>query len=195
MTGIEGKVVVITGASSGIGEATALLLAERGAKVVLGARGSDRLKALADRIAASGGEVAYIQTDVKRREDLSHLVGLAIERYGKLDVLINNAGVAPISLLDELRVEDWEEMIDTNLKGVLYGIAAALPVFRSQGFGHFVNVISTAGIQIRPTMADAATKNAVRTITEALRQEAGEKLRVTGISPGFVHTNLAGSMT
>jgi NADP-dependent 3-hydroxy acid dehydrogenase YdfG len=196
MKGIEGKVVVITGASSGIGEATALLLAERGAKVVLGARGSDRLKALADRIAESGSEVAYIQTDVKRREDLSNLVGLAIERYGKLDVLINNAGVAPISLLDELRVEDWEEMIDINLKGVLYGIAAALPIFRRQGFGHFVNVISTAGIQIMPTMAVyAGTKNAVRTITEGLRQEAGEKLRVTGISPGFVQTHLADSMT
>jgi NADP-dependent 3-hydroxy acid dehydrogenase YdfG len=193
---IEGKVVVITGASSGIGEATALLLAERGAKVVLGARRSDRLKTLADRIAASGGEVAYIQTDVKRREDLSNLVGLAIERYGKLDVLINNAGVAPISLLDELRVEDWEEMIDINLKGVLYGIAAALPIFRRQGFGHFINVISTAGIQIMPTMAVyAGTKNAVRTITEGLRQEAGEKLRVTGISPGFVQTHLADSMT
>src|SRR5205809_5871413 len=196
MKGIEGKVVVITSASSGLGEATALLLAEGGAKVVLGARGSDRLKALADRIAASGGEVAYIQTDVKRREDLSNLVRLAIERYGKLDVLINNAGVAPISLLDELRVEDWEEMIDINLKGVLYGIAAALPVFRSQGFGHFVNVISTAGIQIMPTMAVyAGTKNAVRTITEALRLEAGDNLRVTGISPGFVHTNLADSTT
>src|SRR5258706_11661946 len=196
MKGIEGKVVVITGASSGISEATARLLAERGAKVVLGARGSDRLKALADRIAASDGEVAYIQTEVKRREDLSKLVGLAIERYGKLDVFVNNAGVAPISLLDELRVEDWEEMIDVNLKGVLYGIAAALPVFRRQGFGHFVNVISTAGIQIRPTMAVyAGTKNAVRTITEALRLEAGDNLRVTGISPGFVNTNLAGSMT
>jgi NADP-dependent 3-hydroxy acid dehydrogenase YdfG len=196
MNGIEGKVVVVTGASSGIGEATALLLAERGAKVVLGARGSDRLKALADRIEASGGRAAYIHTDVKRRDDLSNLVGLAVERYGKLDVLINNAGVAPNSLLDELRVEDWEEMIDINLKGVLYGIAAALPVFRRQGFGHFVNVISTAGIQIKPTMAVyAGTKNAVRTITEGLRQEAGEKLRVTGISPGFVQTNLADSMT
>jgi NADP-dependent 3-hydroxy acid dehydrogenase YdfG len=196
MSGLEGKVVAITGASSGIGEATALLLAERGAKVVLGARGSDRLEALADRIEASGGEAAYARTDVKRREDLSNLVGLAIERYGKLDVLINNAGVAPISLLDELRVEDWEEMIDVNLKGVLYGIAAALPIFRRQGFGHFVNVISTAGIQIIPTMAVyAGTKNAVRAITEGLRQEAGDKLRVTSVSPGFVNTNLADSMT
>ncbi|HXD34862.1 MAG TPA: SDR family oxidoreductase [Pyrinomonadaceae bacterium] len=196
MSGIKSKVIAITGASSGIGEATALLLAERGAKVVLGARGSDRLKVLAERIVAAGGEAAYAPTDVKRREDLSTLVGLAIERYGKLDVLVNNAGVAPISLLDELRVEDWEEMIDVNFKGVLYGIAAALPVFRKQGFGHFVNVISTAGIQITPTMAVyAATKNAVRTVTEGLRLEAGDKLRVTGISPGFVNTNLADSMT
>jgi NADP-dependent 3-hydroxy acid dehydrogenase YdfG len=196
MSGIEGKVVAITGASSGIGEATALLLAGRGAKVVLGARGSDRLESLADRIAKAGGEVAYAATDVKRRADLSVLVKLACERYGKLDVLVNNAGVAPNSLLDELRVDDWEEMIDVNLKGVLYGIAAALPVFRRQGFGHFVNVISTAGIQIKPTMAVyAGTKNAVRTITEGLRQEAGDKLRVTSVSPGFVHTNLADSMT
>src|SRR4029078_7315916 len=196
MLGIEDKVIVITGASSGIGEATALLLAERGAKVVLEARGPDRLDAIATRIAASGGEAVYTRTDVKRREDVSNLIGLAIERFGKLDVLVNNAGVAPISLLDELRVDDWEEMIDINLKGVLYGIAAALPVFRRQGFGHFVNIISTAGIQITPTMAVyAATKNAVRTITEGVRLESGDKLRVTGISPGFVHTNLAGSMT
>lgn len=196
MAGTKGKVVVITGASSGIGEATALLLAERGAKVALGARGSKRLEALASRIAASGGEAAYALTDVKKRGDLSNLVKLACEQYGKLDVLVNNAGVAPISLLDELRVEDWEEMIDVNLKGVLYGIAAALPIFRKQGFGHVVNIISTAGIQITPTMAVyAATKNGVRTITEALRLEAGDKLRVTGISPGFVQTNLADSMT
>jgi len=195
-SGIKGKVVVITGAGSGIGEATALLLAERGAKVVLGARNPDRLNALTARITASGGEAAYAPTDVKRREDVSNLVGLAIERYGKLDVLVNNAGVAPISRLDELRVDDWEEMIDVNLKGVLYGIAAALPVFRRQSFGHLVNVISTAGLQIIPTMAVyAGTKNAVRTITETLRQEAGDKLRVTSISPGFVHTNLANSMT
>ena len=173
MSGIKDKVVVITGASSGIGEATALLLGERGAKVVLGARGSDRLEALANRIVASGGEAAYARTDVNRREDLSHLVALAIDRYAQLDVLVNNAGIAPNSLIDKIRVEDWEEMIDVNLKGVLYGIAAALPVFRRQGFGHFVNIISTAGLQIRPTMAVyAGTKNAVRTITEAFRLDS-----------------------
>lgn len=196
MLGTEGKVVAITGASSGIGEATALLLAKRGAKVVLGARRSDRLEALANRITEAGGEAAYTQTDVKRRDDLANLVKLAGEQYGKLDVLVSNAGIAPNSLLDELRVEDWEEMIDVNLKGFLYGIAAALPVFRKQGFGHFVNVISTAGLQIKPTMAVyAGTKNAVRTIAEALHQEAGDKLRVTSVSPGFVRTNLADSMT
>ena len=196
MSGTEGKVVAITGASSGIGEATALLLAERGAKLVLGARRTDRLAALADRIAAAGGEAAYATTDVKRRNDLANLVKLACERYGKLDVLISNAGVAPISAFDDLRVEDWEEMIDTNIKGVLFGVAAALPVFRRQGFGHFIHIVSTSGLRIVPLQGVyAATKNAVRTLTEALRQEAGASLRVTGISPGFVHTEFANSMT
>jgi NADP-dependent 3-hydroxy acid dehydrogenase YdfG len=196
MSGIKGKVIVITGASSGIGEATALLLAERGAKLVLGARGADRLKSVATRIADAGGEAAHAQTDVKRRADLSNLVTLACERYGKLDVLINNAGIAPTSLLDELRVDDWEEMIDVNIKGVLYGIAAALPVFRKQGFGHFITTASTAGLITKPTMAVySGTKFAVRAISEGLRQEAGDKLRVTIISPGFVQTNLADSMT
>jgi NADP-dependent 3-hydroxy acid dehydrogenase YdfG len=195
-SGIEGKVVVITGASSGIGEATALLLAARGAKTVLGARGSDRLKALTTRIAKAGGESCYALTDVRRRDDVSALVNLACERYGKIDVLVNNAGVAPNSLLNDLRVEDWEEMIDVNIKGVLYGIAAALPVFRKQGFGHFVNTASTAGHKTVPTMAVySGTKFAVRAISEGLRQEAGEKLRVTIISPGFVRTNLADSVT
>ncbi len=192
----EGKVVAITGASSGIGEATALLLAERGARVVLGARRLDRLGVLAARIAAAGGEATYAHIDVKRRDDLMNLVNLACERYGKLDVLVSNAGIGPISRFDDLRVEDWEEMIDVNVKGVLYGIAAALPLFRKQGFGHFVNVISTAGLRIVPLQGVyAATKNAVRTISEALRQEAGDSLRVTGISPGFVHTEFANSMT
>lgn len=196
MSGIEGKIVAITGASSGIGKATALLLAGRGAKLVLGARRLDRLEAVANQIAAAGGEAAFAPTDVRRREDLANLVGLACERFGRLDVLVNNAGIGPISLLDELRVEDWEDMIDINIKGVLYGIAAALPVFRKQGFGQFVNIASTAGLITRPTMSVySATKFAVRVISEGLRQEAGDKLRVTIITPGFVHTDFADSMT
>jgi NADP-dependent 3-hydroxy acid dehydrogenase YdfG len=196
MSGIKGKVVAVTGASSGIGEATALLLAGRGAKLVLGARRSDLLEALVDRIAGAGGEAIHARTDVTRRDDLTNLVKVACARFGKLDVLINNAGIGPISPLDDLRVEDWEEMIDVNFKGVLYGIAAALPVFRQQGFGHFVNIISTAGLKVVPLQAVyGATKNAVRTLTEGLRQEAGDKLRVTGISPGFIHTDFAESMT
>ena len=190
------KVVAITGASSGIGEATAVLLAKLGAKVVLGARRSGRLEAIAARIADAGGEAAFAVTDVKRREDVSNLVALALERHGKLDVLINNAGIAPTSLLDDLRVADWDEMIDVNIKGVLYGIAAALPVFRKQGFGHVINIASTAGLITKPTMSVySGTKFAVRAISEGLRQEAGNKLRVTVVSPGFVHTNLADSMT
>lgn len=193
---IENKVVVITGASSGIGEATALLLAERGAKVVLGARGVDRLEALATRIKERGGEAVYASTDVRQREDLSILVTLACEQYGKIDTLVSNAGVMPISPLDDLRVEDWEHMIDVNIKGVLYGIAAALPVFRKQGFGHFVNTASTAGHKTVPNQSVySGTKFAVRAISEGLRQEAGDKLRVTIISPGFVDTNFTDGVT
>ncbi|MFD7583519.1 SDR family oxidoreductase [Kitasatospora sp. NPDC059817] len=195
MPGIEGKVVAITGASSGIGEATALLLAERGAKVVLGARRPERLAALAARIEQAGGEAAWIRTDVTRRKDLPNLVKLACDRYGKLDVLVSNAGIGLISPLDDLRVEDWEQMIDVNLKGVLYGIAAALPLFREQGFGHFVNTVSTAGLRIVPLQSVyAATKNAVRTVSEGLRQEAGPDLRVTVVSPGAVRTDFAEHM-
>ncbi|MFI9721899.1 SDR family oxidoreductase [Streptomyces sp. NPDC052396] len=190
MSGIDGKVVAITGASSGIGEATALLLAERGARVVLGARRADRLRDLVARIEANGGQAACTATDVTRRADLTALVGLARERFGRLDVLVNNAGIGPISPLDDLRVEEWEAMVDVNFKGVLYGIAAALPVFREQRSGHLVNVVSTAGLQIVPNQAVyAATKNAVRTLSEGLRKEAGEQLRVTVVSPGFVRTD------
>lgn len=141
------------------------------------------------------GQAVYARTDVKRREDLTGLVGLACDRYGKIDVLVSNAGVGLISPLDDLRVEDWEEMIDVNLKGVLYGIAAALPVFREQGFGHFVNTVSTAGLRIVPLQAVyAGTKNAVRTISEGLRQEAGGSLRVTVVSPGATRTEFTDSM-
>src|SRR4051794_27721195 len=195
-SGIENKVVAVTGASSGIGEATALLLAERGAKLVLGARRADRLEALAARITQAGGEVAWAATDVTRREDVAELVTLARERFGRLDVLVSNAGIGPISPLDALRVEDWENMIDINFKGVLYGIAAALPVFREQGFGHFVNTSSTAAHRIVPGMAVyAATKTAVNVVSEGLRQEAGPNLRVTVITPGFVETEFAQSIT
>ena len=196
MSGIQGKVIALTGASSGIGEATAVLLAARGATVVLGARRADRLEALCERITKAGGQASYVVTDVRKREDLARLVDAALERHGKLDVLFSNAGIAPVSLLDDLRVDDWDEMMDVNVKGVLNGIAAALPVFRRQGFGQFVNTLSTAGLKIVPTMAVyAGSKNAVRAISEGLRQEAGAKLRVTVISPGFVRTGLASSMT
>ena len=193
---ITNKVISITGASSGIGAATALLLAEQGAKVVLGARRTAQLEELAEKIHQKGGEAAFITTDVRKREDMENLVRLAQSRFGQLDVLVGNAGIGPISLLDELRVRDWEDMIDVNIKGVLYGIAAALPVFRKQGFGHFVNTLSTAGLTILPTMSVyAGTKNAVRTIAEGLRQEAGDKIRVTNISPGYIKTNFGDSMT
>lgn len=195
MPGIQGKVVIITGASSGIGAATATLLAARGARVVLGARRTDRMERLVATIVAQGGDATCATTDVTRRGDMLRLVQLAIAQYGRLDVLVNNAGVGALSLFDELQVETWDRMIDVNVKGVLYGIAAALPVFRAQGSGHVVNVISTAGLRIVPQQGVyAATKNAVRTITEALRQEAGPALRVTGVSPGFVQTGFADNM-
>jgi NADP-dependent 3-hydroxy acid dehydrogenase YdfG len=194
--GIEGKVVAITGASSGIGRATAKLLAERGAFVVLGARNEEALAACVDEIAATGGKAVYKITDVRNRGDLEALVALAIEHGGKLDVIVNNAGIGPISLFDALRVEDWDAMIDVNLRGTLYGIAAALPVFQRQQSGHVINIVSTAGIKVLPTMGVyAATKNAVRTISEALRQEAGPHLRVTEISPGMISTDFTSSIT
>lgn len=193
--GIEGKVVVITGASSGMGEAMAGLLAERGAKVVLGARRLNLVKAVTGRIRNAGGQAVWLQMDVTKREDVARLVALAVSEYGRLDVMINNAGVSQLHLLEELDVEGWEQMIDVNLKGVLYGIAAALSVFKAQGSGHIINIISTAGISIVPTMGVyAGTKNAVRTITEALRQESAGRWRVTGISPGFVDTPFASNI-
>ncbi|MBL1241444.1 MAG: SDR family oxidoreductase [OCS116 cluster bacterium] len=196
MIGIQGKVVAITGASSGIGRATALMLAERGAKLILGARREPLLQQLQTEILEKGGEALICITDVSKKADLVRLIDLAKSHFGRLDVLFSNAGIGPISALDDLEVTDWEAMIDVNIKGYLYGIAAALPVFRQQEFGHFVTTISTAGLKIVPTMAVyAATKNAVRTINEALRQEAGPNLRVSGISPGLVQTNFADSMT
>lgn len=189
---IKGKVIAITGASSGIGEATAIALANHGAKIVLGARRSDRLEDLHNRIKATGGDSIYLVTDVKKREDVDNLVKLALEHYGRLDAIINNAGISHLSRMDELQIEDWEDMIDVNLKGVLYGIAAGLRVFKDQGSGHIINIISTSGIKIVPLQGVyAGTKNAVRTISEALRQESQGRYKVTSISPGFVQTELA----
>jgi len=189
---IQNKIVVITGAGRGIGRATAIHLAMRGAKLVLGARGAAEIAAVVSEIEAAGGEAVCRVTDVTKREDLEALVDLACERFGRLDVIVNNAGIGPLSRFDELRVQDWDAMIDVNLKGTLYGIAAALPVFARQEKGHVINVLSTAGIKIVPTMGVyAATKNALRTATEALRQESGRHLRVTEVSPGFVDTSFA----
>ncbi|MFI0225782.1 SDR family oxidoreductase [Streptomyces lydicus] len=196
MAGIDGKVVAITGASSGIGEATALLLAERGARLVLGARRSERLAEVVARLQQAGGAAVQIRTDVTRRADLHALVALAGERFGRLDVLVGNAGVGTISPLDDLRVDEWDRMVDVNIKGVLHGIGAALPVFRAQGSGHFVTTASTAAFRIVPNMAVyAATKFAVRALCEGLRQEAGDSLRVTTVSPGAVATDFAEAST
>ena len=194
--GTAGKVIAITGASSGIGRATATLLAERGAFVALGARNEGALRTVVDGITASGGKAVFKATDVRHRHDLEGLVALAIDQGGQLDVIINCAGIGPISRFDALDVEGWNAMIDVNLRGTLYGIAAALPVFARQGSGHVVNVISTAGIKLVPTMGVyAATKNAVRAITEVLRQEAGPHLRVTEVSPGMIATNFGDGIT
>ncbi|TBN12351.1 SDR family oxidoreductase [Agrobacterium cavarae] len=191
---IQGKVVAITGAGRGIGRATAIYLAARGARVVLGARSETELLDVAKEIERAGGDAALRSTDVTRRTDLESLIRLGRDRFGSVDVIVNNAGIGPISRFDALRVEDWDAMIDVNLRGALYGIAAALPVFAQQGKGHVINVISTAGLKIVPTMGVyAATKNALRTATEALRQEAGAKLRVTEVSPGFIDTSFADS--
>ncbi|MGD0607886.1 MAG: SDR family oxidoreductase [Streptosporangiaceae bacterium] len=196
MTGIDGKAIAITGASSGIGKATARLLAERGAAVVLGARRADRLDKLAEDIRASGGRAVAVATDVTRAGDLRRLVDRAVTEFGRLDVLVGNAGISKIGPVADLDTDGWSAMIDVNLRGILHGIAAALPVFRRQGRGHLVTTVSTAGLKIVPTMAVyAATKNAVRTLLEGLRQESTDGvLRTTAVSPGYVRTELADSI-
>jgi NADP-dependent 3-hydroxy acid dehydrogenase YdfG len=196
MTGIEGKVVAITGASSGIGEATARLLAERGARVVLGARRVERLDEIAQAIRERGGQAVTCRADVAVRVDLEGLVSTAVDQFDRLDVLVSNAGISKIGPISDLDVDGWAAMIDVNLRGVLHGFAAALPVFRRQGRGHFVTTVSTAGLKIVPTMAVyAATKNAVRTVMEGLRQESTDGVvRTTSISPGFVNTELDSSI-
>ncbi|MGI5253195.1 SDR family oxidoreductase [Actinacidiphila glaucinigra] len=193
MSGIRGKVVAITGASSGIGEATAAYLAEKGAQLVLGARREDRLNAVVDGITAKGGTATGVIVDVTRREDLQRLTDTALNQYGRLDVLVSNAGTMAVSPFDDLRQDDWDAMVSTHITGLLNGIGAALPIFRRQHFGHFVNVGSTAAYVVKtPQAVYAATKTAVKVLTEGLRQESGPDLRVTLVSPGFTNTEGVG---
>jgi NADP-dependent 3-hydroxy acid dehydrogenase YdfG len=193
--GIKDKVVVITGASSGLGEATVRHLAAAGAKLVLGARRLDRMQGLAKELGL--GADAAVRTDVTDRAQVKALADHAVARHGRLDVIINNAGLMPHSLLEHAKVEDWERMIDVNLKGVLYGIAAALPHMIRQNSGHIINVASVAAYKVRPGSAVyAATKAAVRMLSEGLRQEVKPyNIRTTVISPGAVATELPDSVT
>jgi len=194
---IEGKVVVITGASSGLGEATARLLSAQGASVVLGARREDRIKSLADELTAGGGRALAVTTDVTHRDQVKKLVDAAVQACGRIDVMINNAGLMPQSLLEHLKIDEWDRMIDVNIKGVLYGIAAALPYMQKQKAGHIINVSSVAGHRVGPgTAVYAATKYAVRALSEGLRQEVKPyNIRTTVISPGAVATELPDSVT
>jgi NADP-dependent 3-hydroxy acid dehydrogenase YdfG len=195
MKGIKDKVVVITGASSGLGEAAARHLARHGAKLVLGARRLDRLKALASELAL--GDKAAVETDVVDCGQVKHLVDHAVKTHGRIDVILNNAGLMPLSPLERLKIEDWDRMIDVNIKGVLYGIAAALPHMKAQESGHIINVSSVAGHRVRAgTAVYSATKTAVRVITEGLRQEVkAYNIRTTIISPGAVSSELLESIT
>jgi NADP-dependent 3-hydroxy acid dehydrogenase YdfG len=190
MSSIQGKVVVITGASSGLGEATARLLASNGAKVFLGARRTDRLNAVVADIERAGGEAGARAVDVTKRAEVEAFVRAALEKFDRIDVLVGNAGLMAQAPLEKTMVEEWERMIDINIKGVLYGIAAALPIFQRQKSGHFITISSVAGLKVSPGAAVyAATKHAVRAISEGLRQEV-EGTRTTVISPGAVRSEL-----
>ncbi|MFH8680384.1 SDR family oxidoreductase [Streptomyces lydicus] len=190
------RTVVITGASSGIGEATARRLAADGHRVFLGARRTDRLAALTDQLVAAGGTAAYRRVDVTDADGVRAFVDAARAAFGRVDVMVNNAGVMPLSPLAALRVDDWDRMLDVNVRGVLHGIAAALPVMRAQGGGHFVNIASVGAYEVSPTAAVyCATKFAVRALSEGLRQESGGDIRVTVVSPGVTESELADSLT
>ncbi|TCA47822.1 SDR family oxidoreductase [Rhizobium leguminosarum bv. viciae] len=190
--GIENKVVVITGASSGLGEATARHLAERGATVVIGARRLDRIEALAAELNAQGYKVVAVQTDVTDRDQVKNLVDITVKQFGRIDVMLNNAGLMPLAPLERLKVDEWDRMIDVNIKGVLYGIAAALPHMKAQKSGHIINVSSVYGHVVDPgATVYCATKHAVRALSEGLRKEVKPyNIRTTIISPGAVSTEL-----
>ncbi|MGE0194374.1 MAG: SDR family oxidoreductase [Methylocystis sp.] len=189
---IEGKVVAITGASSGIGEAAARDLAARGARVVLGARRVERLEAIAKELAAAGQKAIASALDVTKKADVDAFVGAAVQAFGRLDVLVNNAGLMAIAPMSERRTDEWDRMIDINIKGLLYGVAAALPIFEKQGSGHFINISSVAGLKVFSPGGTvySGTKFAVAAISEGLRQEVGGKIRTTTIMPGAVDTEL-----
>ncbi len=194
--GVEGKVVLITGASSGIGEASARLLAKQGAQVMLGARRVERLESLTDEIRSAGGTAEYRKLDVTDPEDMEAFVNEAVEKFGRVDVIVNNAGVMPLSNLEERKIDEWNRMIDVNIRGVLHGIAAGLPVMQAQGGGQFVNVASIGAYEVTPTASVyCATKYAVRAISEGLRMETGRSIRVTLVSPGVTESELADSIS
>lgn len=195
ISNLSHKVVAITGASSGIGEAIALLLAERGATVMLGARRTDRLAALAARIGAAGGNARFRALDVTDRRDVEAFLAAAETAFGRVDVVVNNAGVMPLGAMAALQVDEWDRMIDVNIRGVLHGIAAGLPIMKRQGFGQFVNLASIGAHMVVPTAAVyCATKFAVRAISDGLRQESPD-IRVTVISPGVTESELADHIT
>ena len=196
MSNISKKIVLITGASSGIGEATARLLASKGAHVVLGARRTERLEVLCGEINASGGVAHFQALDVTRRDDMQGFVDFALKLHGRVDVIVNNAGVMPLSKLEALKVSEWDRMIDVNIRGVLHGIAAGLPLMQKQQSGQFINIASIGAYTVSPTAAVyCATKFAVRAISEGLRQEVGGDIRVTVISPGVTESELAESIS
>jgi len=196
MSQISGKSIIITGASSGIGEATAKLLAEHGAKLMLAARRDDRLEKLVAEIESAGGTATYQTVDVTQRNQVEALAKSTLEQYGNIDVLINNAGIMPVSRLEQLKVDEWERTIDINIKGVLYGIAAVLPHMQKAQSGHIINIASVAGHKVYPgSVVYCSTKFAVRAISEGLRQEVGAHIRSTIISPGAVATELTNSIS
>ena len=195
MQNVRNKVVLITGASSGIGEATARALARHGATVVLGARRLARLEELASEITAAGGKAAARALDVTRLADVQSFADAALTQFGRIDVIVNNAGVMPLSPLAALKTDEWDRMIDVNIRGVLHGIAAVLPTMQKQGSGHIINLSSIGGLYVVPTAAVyCATKYAVRAITDGLRQEHTD-LRVTCVYPGVVESELANTIT
>ncbi|WP_029631358.1 SDR family oxidoreductase [[Scytonema hofmanni] UTEX B 1581] len=195
MLNVENKVIAITGASSGIGEATAKLLAQNGANVVLGARRTEKLEAIVKEIRDQGNTAEFKAVDVTDREDVKAFIHFALEKFGRVDAIFNNAGVMPLSPMNALKVEEWDTMIDVNIRGVLNGIAAGLPIMEAQGGGQFINTASIGAHMVTPTgVVYCATKYAVWAISEGLRQES-KNIRVTIISPGVVETELGSDIT